>query len=249
MENFFDTLHNKEFIFAPKCYMTCNGGCCRNIYAKYFKFNTSNDVILPMVEAEYLSLVKAGNNNFKNYSKVTYTLKNKKKITIYYVKCSLGGICSPHNLRPLICKLYPYYPQVDFDGNFLGAKPCALFDIFYKSKTKHFCTITHSAEEDFLNQFNQNTKILQKEPIMIFIFKSLEYIEEALKKYTYEYFGKEVYLDEMTEEEKYEFFGMQELNSMTLKAYKNNDFIDKIQNLYDILEKKYHSRFNQYFTD
>ncbi|MBT0827206.1 hypothetical protein KJQ85_09195, partial [Campylobacter lari] len=77
----------------------------------------------------------------------------------------------------------------------------------------------------------------------------LEYIEEALKKYTYEYYGKEVYLDEMSEDEKYGFFAMQELNSMTLKAYKNDDFINKIQNLYDILEQKYQDRFCKYFID
>ncbi|EHD9160293.1 hypothetical protein [Campylobacter jejuni] len=249
MDNFFDILHDKEFIFAPKCYMTCNGGCCHNIYAKYFRFNTSNDVVLPMIEAEYLSLIKAGNNNFENYSKVAYNLKNNKKLVVYYVKCSLGGICNPHNLRPLICKLYPYYPKVDFDGNFLGVKPCALFDIFYKNKKNSFCTITHNTEEEFLNLFNKSTKILQREPIMIFIFKTLEYIEEALKKYTYDYYGKEVYLDEMTEDEKYEFFSMQELNSMTLEAYKNNDFINKVQNLYDILEKKYNNRFSKYFVE
>ncbi|AXL34224.1 hypothetical protein [Campylobacter jejuni] len=249
MDNFFDILHDKEFIFAPKCYMTCNGGCCHNIYAKYFRFNTSNDVVLPMIEAEYLSLIKAGNNNFENYSKVAYNLKNNKKLVVYYVKCSLGGICNPHNLRPLICKLYPYYPKVDFDGNFLGVKPCALFDIFYKNKKNSFCTIAHNTEEEFLNLFNKSTKILQREPIMIFIFKTLEYIEEALKKYTYDYYGKEVYLDEMTEDEKYEFFSMQELNSMTLEAYKNNDFINKVQNLYDILEKKYNNRFSKYFVE
>ncbi|WP_257935744.1 hypothetical protein UPTC15629_1361 [Campylobacter lari] len=249
MENFFDLLHDKEFIFAPKCYMTCNGGCCHNIYAKYFKFNTSNDVVLPVIEAEYLSLLKAGNNYLNNHNKVVYELKNKKKFVVYFIKCSLGGLCNPHNLRPLICKLYPYYPKVDFDGNFLGVKPCALFDIFYKHKKNNFCTITHTAEDEFVNEFNKNTKILQQEPIMIFIFKALEYIEEALKKYTYEYYGKEIYLDEMSEDEKYDFFAMQELNSMTLKAYKNDDFINKIQNLYDILEQKYQDRFCKYFID
>ncbi|EAK0848416.1 Uncharacterised protein [Campylobacter lari] len=249
MNNFFDTLHDKEFIFAPKCYMTCNGGCCHNIYAKYFKFNKSNSVILPMIEAEYLSLTRAGNNNLNDHSVAIYELKNKKKITIYFIKCSLNGICNPHNLRPLICKLYPYYPQVDFDGNFLGVKPCALFDIFYKHKKNNFCTITHTAEKEFIKTFDENTKILQKEPIMIFIFKALEYIEEALQKYTYEYYGKEMYLDEMSEDEKYDFFAMQELNSMTLKAYKNDEFINKIQNLYDILEQKHQDRFCKYFTD
>ncbi|AJC86759.1 hypothetical protein [Campylobacter sp. RM16704] len=249
MDSFFDTLHDKEFIFAPKCYMTCNGGCCHNIYAKYFKFNTSSEVILPVIEAEYISLVKAGNNNLSNHSKVIYELKNKKKIVVYLIKCSLNGICNPHSLRPLICKLYPYYPQVDFDGNFLGVKPCALFDIFYKHKKNNFCTITHTAEEEFIKTFDKNTKILQQEPIMIFIFKALEYIEEALKKYTYKYYGKEVYLDEMNEDEKYNFFAMQEINSMTLKAYKNEDFINKMQNLYDVLEQKYQDKFCKYFID
>ena len=204
---------------------------------------------MPLIEQEYLSLVAANNNNLNNNKKIVYTLKNNKKFVIYLVKCSLGGICHPHGLRPLICKLYPYYPKVDFDGNFLGVKPCALFDIFYKNKNNSFCTLTHNPSSKFIDDFKQNTEILRKEPIMIFVFKALECVEEALKKYTYDYYGKEIYLDEITENEKYDFFAMQELNSMTLQAYKNQDFIDKIQNIYDILYEKYGENFSKYFSD
>ncbi|EGK8007577.1 hypothetical protein IO395_001488 [Campylobacter lari] len=249
MKKFFDTLQDKEFIFAPQCYKTCNGGCCHNIHAQYFKFNKSSAVILPMLEVEYLSLKQAGNTYLENGKVNTLTLKNGKKINIYFAKCDLKGLCNPHSLRPLICKLYPYYPQVDYDGNFLGVKPCALFDIFYKDAQKHYCTITHKKSDDFLKEFEQNTQVLRREPIMIFVFKALEVVEETLKQYTYDHYGKAVYLEELTHEEKFDFFAFQEINSMTMQAYRNEKFISKIQDIYDNLEVRYQEQFTKYFNN
>lgn len=100
-----------------------------------------------------------------------------------------------------------------------------------------------------MKEFEENTQILRKEPIMIFVFKALEIIENTLKEYTYNHYGKVIYLEELTHEEKFDFFAFQEINSMTMKAYKNEKFLNEIQNLYDKLEEKYQEKFTQYFIN
>ncbi|EHP1448798.1 hypothetical protein KN952_001457, partial [Campylobacter lari] len=56
-----------------------------------------------------------------------------------------------------------------------------------------------------------------------------------------------IYLEDLTHEEKFDFFAFQEINSMTMQAYKNEKFINSVQEVYDNLEKKYHDEFTQYF--
>ncbi|ECQ7706821.1 TPA: hypothetical protein R1727_001598, partial [Campylobacter lari] len=58
---------------------------------------------------------------------------------------------------------------------------------------------------------------------------------------------KVIYLEDLTHEEKFDFFAFQEINSMTMQAYKNEKFINSVQEVYDNLEKKYHDEFTQYF--
>ncbi|MBX1886759.1 hypothetical protein [Campylobacter peloridis] len=191
--NIFKKIHSMEFIFTKECYKTCNSYCCKNPYFKYLSSAKSDNIVLPMLETEFLAL--DNQIQFKNTKNVIFALKNNKKIKIYFVECDFKGLCSPHNLRPLICKLYPYFPIVSNDGNFIRVRESTIYDLFYKDEKNHPCTLIRTNKINVINQLKITTEEIRKVPIMIFIFKSLQYIDEALQKYFKNIFGKKIFID------------------------------------------------------
>lgn len=245
--NIFKILHSKEFIFAKECYKTCNSYCCKNPYFKFLSFAKNDNIILPMLEAEFLAL--NSQIQFKNTKHITFILKNNKKIKLYFVECDFKGLCSPHNLRPLICKLYPYFPIIDNDGNFIRARESTMYDLFYKDEKNHPCTLIQTNKKDIINQLKITTEEIRKVPIMIFIFKSLQYIDEALQKYFENIFNKKIFIDTLDRGGVIEFFKHYEKNSFTMQAFKNQEFIENIISLYNTLEQKHGEEFTQYFFE
>lgn len=245
--NFFDTLKNKEYVFFKECYKTCNGYCCNNFHADSFKMIDSHNVILPMIEAEFLSMQKNGGmDNVKDFYHKTFWLKCGVGLKLYFLKCGVKGLCSPHCNRPLVCKIYPYFPLVDEKGEFLGVREVAMLDLFYKDDKNHPCTLVNTHKNELLKQFKSSTKELLKEPVMIFVFMALELLDKYLMKYFKNYFN-EPFLDVLGENERKDFFKKYENNALLFKAWRNDDFKNEINELYLRLESLYQEKLSRYF--
>ncbi|EGK8010485.1 hypothetical protein HW242_07050 [Campylobacter lari] len=247
--NFFKKIQETEFIFFKECYTTCDGYCCKNFHAGNFKFLNQDDVIIPLLEPEFQSINNFSDKTFLNFKEKIFTLDNKKKIKIYFLKCSSKGLCHPHCIRPLICKIYPYFPIVNFDGDFLGVRECAFLDLFYKNEKNHPCTLVRQHKQQLVHDFKQSTEFLRRQPIMIFVFMVLKYLDEALMLYFKKSLNDKIYLDELDEKHKQKFFELYENNALTFNAWKTQEFKNNISNTYKILEQKYGEEFTQYFFD
>ncbi len=248
-DNFFKNLKDKEYVFFKECYKTCNGYCCNNFHADKFKFINKDNVILPMIEHEFLAMQNSGGmDNVKDYKEKTFTLKCGKKLKVYFLECGVKGLCSPHCNRPLICKIYPYFPLVNENGDFLGVREVAMLDLFYKDDKNHPCTLVNTHKEQLLKEYKQSIKELLKEPIMIFIFMLLEILDKYLMNYFKGYYD-EPFLDVLDENAKKDFFAKYETNALLFKAYRNNGFADEVNDLYLRLEAKYGEKLSKYFKD
>ncbi|AJC86778.1 hypothetical protein [Campylobacter sp. RM16704] len=246
---FFKNLHNIEFVFFKNCYTTCNGYCCKNFHSTNFNFLNQEEVIIPLLESEFQALNSIQKKSFLNFKEKIFTLQNGKKIKIYFLKCSSKGLCFPHYCRPLLCKIYPYFPIVDFEGNFLGVRECAFLDLFYKNDTNHPCTLINQHKQQLIEEFEKSTTILRQEPIMIFVFMVLKCLDEALVLHFSKKFQNKIYLDKLNLEEKKLFFKIYEHNALTFEAWKTQEFSNKVVHIYNKLEQKYGEEFTQYFFD
>ena len=104
-----------EFVNFPKCYESCGGYCCKGFKNANFKFFDGSYVALPLLEKEFNEYKKSGGIiGLEEAKKIEeFKLKNGAILRIFWLHCSLVGLCNPHQNRPLICKLYPFLPKVD----------------------------------------------------------------------------------------------------------------------------------------
>ncbi len=231
----YEKLYNSEFIAFKDCYKTCDSYCCGNFLGKSFKILNQNRVILPLLKEEYLYYKsKGGIKNIRQEKHQTYTLKNGKKLEVYFLYCECGGLCAPHSMRPLICRIYPYLPRVSHQGELLGFYPASLMDLFFSNRGAHSCTLVREHDTTLRAQLAQNLKPLLRIPLYIFIFRALEMLCQTLQ----EYLGN-VCLDVLNEKETKEFLKKLEWCLLSNKAWNNETFKDSISKEYEAIAAKF----------
>ena len=231
---FFDSLTDANFVYFKDCYKACGGHCCNAL--------SDDENILPMLEPEFLSMKKNGGLNNIDFFHKTFVLKCGKSINIYFLICKNKGLCKPHKNRPLVCKIYPYFPLVSKYGEFLGVREISFYDLFYKDDKNHPCTLINLHKNELLQMYKQNIQKIIKEPIMIFVFMVFEIIDRHLKSYFNQNF-KNIFFDDLSKSEKKMFFK----NNNLFLALKSNAFQDDINELYLSLESIYKNDISRYF--
>ncbi len=231
----FDKIYATEFVNFKDCYKSCDSYCCNNFLSKNFKILNSKQVILPLLESEYLYYKsKGGIQNIKDEKSETYVLKNSKKLKLYFLYCECGGLCEPHSLRPLICRIYPYFPLINQKGEILGFYPASLMDLFYSKEEAHCCTLVKENNIELKRQLTQNLKPLLEIPLFIFAFRALEILTKTLQHYL-----QNKHIDTLEESEKKKFFQKLEWSLLSNKAWNNGQFKDSILKEYEAIAKNF----------
>jgi len=213
-------VYEKEFIFAPECYKSCNSYCCNNFFGEYFSFLDKEAVILPLIDEEYEVYKKRGGIKNITETKKEITFNDNKKLTLYLLKCKEHGLCSPHNNRPFICRIYPYLPKVDLEGNIEGLLYASLIDNIIE-KNYHPCPLTkqNDIKEELLNnlkdiKFTPKTILALKlaELLIIYLQKEIkEFINEknkalVIKKFEKIFLGNKIFKNEQFKKEANEIY-------------------------------------------
>jgi len=184
-----EKIYSLNGIYEENCWKSgCNSHCCNyNIVSKNFKIIKKVNEI-PLFPGEYYFLKQ--NNKFQQYSTIkilSFSLKNNIKIPIILNWCPLNGKCSNHNYRPVMCRLYPYFPKIDYQCRVLGLERSIPYDLFWEEfGEKMPCSIT-SLSIDSINSTLEIVNNLCKDPINIFymmmasIYK--KNINTQMKKY------------------------------------------------------------------
>lgn len=231
----YDKLYNSEFIAFKDCYKTCDSYCCSNFLGKTFKILSKNRVVLPLLEEEYLHYKsKGGIQNITQEKREIYTLKNGKQLILYFLYCECGGLCQPHAMRPLICRIYPYFPLVSLEGEILGFYPASLMDLFFGKKESHCCTLVREKDAETKEQLTQSLKALLESPLYIFAFRALEILTKTLQKHL-----NYACIDTLNPQERAGFLKQLEWSLLSNKAWDNAEFKDAITQEYEAVSKRY----------
>lgn len=226
--------YKSEYIHIPKCYETCNSYCC---IGKNLNFLKHNFMMLPLLEQEFTEYTKSG--AIKGLEKPKhiekFQLKDGAIVRIYWLQCDLNGLCSPHENRPLICKLYPFLPKVDANGRLKGYMPASISEIIF-DKSNHPCTLVKNSTNEICNQLNQNILPLLKQPIYIFAFMVYELLLTYFKNWLNKKFETHL-ISQMPKENIKKYYKEIEIDLLLRRAWKNQECINSINDAYNEIVK------------
>lgn len=221
-------IYEKNFIYANECYKTCDGYCCKNFFGTHFKFLDKDAVILPLIDDEYNEYKKRG--GIKNINDIV-----KKEIpfddkifTLYLLKCREKGLCNPHNNRPFICRIYPYFPVIDLDGNVVDFVYASLIDNLV-DENYHKCTLIK--DNSILKELRKNLLDISFSTKMILGLKLVELLIKYLKSYIPNK------IDNKNKEQN--IVTKFEMLFLSNKIFKNENFQLEAKQIYSQIKEKY----------
>ncbi|MDA3969557.1 hypothetical protein [Helicobacter ibis] len=216
-------IYNTEFVAFKDCHLTCNGYCC----TMNKEFSILSKITLPLLEDEYSYYEQNGGiSNIDEIKKEEFTLLNGKNLTLYYLICDCKGLCNPHSMRPLICRIYPFIPKISYKGECEGFLYASFFDVIYND-TNHPCTLVREHKEEIFENLKEKLEPLLHEPKLIFAFKALEIV------YSYLLAKLDLTQDINTLNKKLEFL------LLSRKAWNNEDFKQEITQSYEKIVKNF----------
>lgn len=124
---FYARINAADFSYQNACYQTCDSYCCRNFPAitGNFRLLRSTRVQLYFFPGEWQSLTHEAQRQFTNVREMAVALPDCHRLKLTSAQCALAGACGS---RPLLCKLYPYLPDVDCRGKFKGMQLLTAYD-------------------------------------------------------------------------------------------------------------------------
>ncbi len=119
------------FIKQHGCWNDCGGGrcCSNNIPELDFKFIHKNGTNIIYMDGEWNYLSHHGLVPSSSIQTHSLDFGGPQPLRIHQARCSLLGLCEGKLSKPLLCRTYPYVPQMDEAGNLLGLLPGSIFDL------------------------------------------------------------------------------------------------------------------------
>lgn len=231
-----DSVYRSEFVNAPECWKTCDGYCCKNFYGEHFNILDKQGVSLPLLESEYEHYKRIGGiqNIEQPAKKRTFDLANGKSFSIYLLSCKCSGLCNPHGHRPLICRIYPYFPVVSAEGTILDFEYAALMDLFYRDPdNNHKCTLVREQSRRIKQELSVNLQPFLNNPELVFVLRCLKLLVDRLKE------KMNGFIDDLSEEQKKRFIAKYEFMILSGKPWKDKEFSEKIQQAYDDVKEAF----------
>ncbi|EEO25556.1 hypothetical protein [Helicobacter winghamensis] len=235
-----EALYKLEFVHFKECYLTCDSYCCKNFLGENFKILNQNAVTLALVEGEYNYYKQKGGilNLTTPAKKEEFTLQNGKKFVLYFLSCECAGLCNPHCMRPLLCRIYPYFPIVNAKGEILDFYPASLMDLFFSQKEAHKCTLVREHDAELQTMLRTSLKPLLEIPLFIFIFQVMEILAKSLQKIMHDNVGN-LKVDLLDSNNKDLFFKKLEWNLFSRKAWNTSNFNAQITQAYTEIAKNF----------
>ncbi|WP_243439156.1 hypothetical protein [Fundidesulfovibrio soli] len=110
------------------CWQTCGGYCCGNFDGT----GAGSAVTIPFFPGEFEAYARSPIRQGTKVTHRRFPLPDGRSLKIDFLHCQCNGLCEPHGSRPLVCKLYPYFPQCDAEGNLTGIDVCSLADVYFE---------------------------------------------------------------------------------------------------------------------
>lgn len=166
---YWEEIYNTEFIFEKGCYKTCNSHCCRWDSPDLPLTIIPKGGTLFYLPKEYVYVSK--------YGKLTnippYKIQTKffdKELFLYYKHCNDDANCDIKFSRPLFCKLYPFLPVFDIDGNLLDLNYISIYDVTFSIIGQDSPCYVKNLKDKYMDLWkkdNSNINLL-KQPYTLF---------------------------------------------------------------------------------
>ena len=191
-------------------------------------------------EYRYYTSIGGVKNITSPAKKSHFTLENGRSFDLYFLSCSCEGLCEPNSSRPLICRIYPYFPIVNAKGEILDFDYCSLTDIFYTSpQQNHNCTLV--TDPEFNSQIREQLKTglagILKSPRYIFLFMISKLFIDAFREAVPER------LDTINTEKIGAFVRKYEMALLLGKPWRKPAFRAKINEAYDDVKNAWNGDF------
>jgi hypothetical protein len=165
-----------NYVETGDCWRECGSYCCKTNHAEFsFRFIRAGQVLLPLCPAEYDYLKAQGrlpDDSPQAVSRLAVELEPDRSAAVYMVRCDRGGLCDHPDFRPLICKIYPYYPYPSPEGDVEELVLGSVFDVARWAKDGHLaCPALQNEEEAVRGKAKQNYARLFEHPHLIFYFR------------------------------------------------------------------------------
>jgi hypothetical protein len=179
--DFWINLHNVSgSLFEDQCWTHCNSYCCKTNH-KALNFSLmrcdSAGMVFPSEEYKFLSdnnLLQTGFAAAARHH--SFEFDNRRRLSVKFVTsvCSLGGICSLPNFRPLICKLYPLYPDPGASGKDIeGFVAGSIIDQYWEQlQIEHPCWLLREKSATIQDATRERVLPALGHPYILFYLKA-----------------------------------------------------------------------------
>lgn len=233
-----EQIHQIEFASVPGCWKECNSYCCTHQHPllTFSLLRGFAGMILLQDEFEFLKNNSLLQNGFEEDAKYwAIPINDELSIKFVTTKCTLGGICSNSNYRPLSCKLYPFFPKINIEPMEIeGFISSMVFDqLWAPFSVTHPCVVyRQSADELLLKQRTALAKLFHY-PYLIFYLKITELYLSYIEKYI-------VSKKDWKSEIKLEKYSAEwEKNYLARRAIDLQSFKSEVGHIYNILRSRY----------
>lgn len=170
------TILTREFIFEKECYKTCNSFCCRwdhNDFPRYFIPKGGTIFYLP---EEYTYIQQNALLPSSSISKLSVTLDNSREVSIYYTPCNDDKNCNIKFTRTLYCRIYPFFPVFNINGELLDLKYISIYDITSELLNLHTPCYIKNKKAEYISLWKQDKELLDlfRTPYLLFHFMTAD---------------------------------------------------------------------------
>lgn len=165
-----------NYVETGDCWRECGSYCCKTNHPEFsFRFIRPGQVLLPLCPAEYNYLKDRAllpDDSPQAVSRLAVELEPGHSAAVYMVRCDRGGLCDHPDFRPLICKIYPYYPLPTPEGEIENLVLGSVFDVARWARDGHLaCPALQKEDEAVREKAKQNYARLFEHPHLIFYFR------------------------------------------------------------------------------
>jgi hypothetical protein len=175
-------IYSLDGIFEAGCWESgCASHCCNfGRVGRNFKIiKKINEV--PLFPGEYLYLKQNGKlqpgGTIKTFD---FTLQNGVKIPVILNWCPYNGKCPNHDYRPVMCRLYPYFPVIDLEGKVTALERSIPYDLFWEELGEPMPCAIRSLSLDSINSLLKIVAGLCADPHNIFYLKAAHIYKQQI---------------------------------------------------------------------
>jgi hypothetical protein len=141
----------RTYFASTECWRTCGSFCCTH-ELEDFKFQLiltgGSNLFYLEEEYKYLSCTEPGLPAGDVAQELKLDFGGSKELRILQRPCMLKGACSGCIEKPLHCRLYPFIPEFNLNGELLRLNDASVFDVTFSAMGwSSPCTVRDTREE------------------------------------------------------------------------------------------------------